>query len=652
MRLVIHKYKRIENLTINVPAEIRAGNGIGKSTAVEAFSFCFTGKNLQGKEIESVYDTRVDLHEAIADVSFFDDYNNEYRRTVKPVFYFDKKGIEQVKTLCSTTCSKNGIPCNDFSGEFSDFLKFGTDYFFRLKPEEQRNVFIDLLKSKLPDYDIKTALERRKELEKAQRETKADIELKSTQLKSVKDVAVSIIHFEISAQNDEFLRLSQVDNSKAIEDVNKANNELIEKFSKAKKELLENQSSIERAITANDESIQKVKSNISELEAKIYSPLSVISTTELKKQVEDVKSELKNLKFYETLEQYYDAKADKNPVVSENMVEIERLSGLTFEEPKELTSNCPLSGEFCETAKLHSLSAAKLAFSKDIESEIITLKAENRTILTKEMSEVNNNYLTVKSKLDRLEKELTELEADNEKSSSNYETLKNQFEEGKKHTLKSYETQLHLLSDKKTELEKQFNAAKLAIDNFIEPILQKLPEDVAISEHLITAHDEFLAIEKEITGQTAINENNVKLRAEYNESIKALQKSIFEIGEKLAVLNTEISDYFSNLGQVVKTEFPGDIEIDVQLLEYVLTKNEWKDCFKITANGCVFPSECNGALQSNLKLQLLAGFQRLANYTGVTLMDNCEGNTTQPIDTCGLKTVLAFATFDKELTIK
>ena len=36
------------------------------------------------------------------------------------------------------------------------------------------------------------------------------------------------------------------------------------------------------------------------------------------------------------------------------------------------------------------------------------------------------------------------------------------------------------------------------------------------------------------------------------------------------------------------------LEIGVQLQEYVITTGEYSDIFKITANGKVFPYECNG----------------------------------------------------------
>jgi hypothetical protein len=94
------------------------------------------------------------------------------------------------------------------------------------------------------------------------------------------------------------------------------------------------------------------------------------------------------------------------------------------------------------------------------------------------------------------------------------------------------------------------------------------------------------------------------------------------------------------------------LKLMLNFLEHVMSKDEYKDCFKITANGKVFPFECNGALQNNVKMQILFNLQRLKNYNSVTIMDNCEANTSQPINTLGLNCVIAFATFDNELLIK
>jgi len=202
------------------------------------------------------------------------------------------------------------------------------------------------------------------------------------------------------------------------------------------------------------------------------------------------------------------------------------------------------------------------------------------------------------------------------------------------------------------ELKKQLTGKQTEFSQLIEPTLEKLPEQLEISDELKDAHTAFELLKIDINKAIGVNENNVKLIAERSKEIKEKQANLLIIGEKIVTLTQEISDYFSNLSGVVKQEFAGDIEIDVELLEYVMSRDEYKDCFKITANGKVFPYECNGALQNNVKMQVLFNLQRLKGYTGVTVMDNCEANTSQPINTLGLNCVLAFATYDNELIIK
>lgn len=369
MKIKITKFKTVENLIIEVPAQIKGGNGLGKSTILEAISFVLTGKNLDGKEFEQVYDNRADLHDAIADVSYFDNYGNEFQRIVNPIFQTNRAGVEEIKIKRSTECRKNSIPCNDFSDEFQDFYKFGTDYFFNQKEDIQRQIFIDILKSKLPDYDVNSVSLKLKELKKSQK--------------------------------------IEVDAVKNLQDANK---------------------------NTKDVEVPEMPTKINNF-GKCYSELNL----------------------------------------------------------------CPFA---------------------------------------------------------------------------------------------------------------------------------------------------------EIIGAKAINENNAKLITERSEIIKEKQINLLQIIDEMVILESEISKYFSNLTNIVKSEFSGDILIDVELLEHVMSRDEYKDCFKITANGKVFPYECNGALQNNVKMQILYNLQRLRGYTGITIMDNAESNTTQPINTLGLNCVLAGAGYEWKLTIK
>ena len=171
MKIVIHKFKTLQDFEVAVPAEILGGNGTGKTTILEAISFVLTGKAPNGSEFKTIYDNRVDLHDAIADVSYFDNYGNEFRRIVEPTFATSRNGEEHIKILRGTRCLKDGIDVTDFSAEFADFYKFGTDYFFNQKEGDQRNIFVELMKSLLPDFDVKKAQLQLKSLKKTRIKT-------------------------------------------------------------------------------------------------------------------------------------------------------------------------------------------------------------------------------------------------------------------------------------------------------------------------------------------------------------------------------------------------------------------------------------------------------------------------------------------------
>ena len=223
MKILIRKFKRLENLELKVPAEITGGNGIGKTSILEAISFVLTGKDQNGKEFSQVYDNRVDLHDAIADVSYFDDYGNEFRRVVEPTFTTSRSGEETLKIMRSTRCTKNGIDTNDFSSEFNDFYKFGTDYFFNQKETDQRAMFIDLMKSLLPDYDVAESQLRMKSLKKTQRDTQSDITSERKAIKLIQNVEVKDIPADIEALENEYQNLikSSSNNQSLISEINR-----------------------------------------------------------------------------------------------------------------------------------------------------------------------------------------------------------------------------------------------------------------------------------------------------------------------------------------------------------------------------------------------------------------------------------------------
>lgn len=653
MKIQINKFKSLENLTFSIPCQIVGGNGLGKSTILEAISFALTGKNLDGKEFEQVYDNRVDIHDAIADASYFDNYGNEFQRIVKPVFQTNRAGIEEIKIKRSTECRKNGIVVNDFSDEFQDFYKFGTDYFFNQKEDVQRSIFIDILKSKLPDYNVNAAALKLKELKKSQKIEVDLVEDLQNANKNTKDVEVPVIPADIEKFNDEYLSLASVDNSEAVSEINKKNNEKQSIYLKNKSELSQSISDTEIQIGKVKSSIETETELLENVKKSVFVPKVEESCESLVNEVGLLSKKIEKLQYFESLEVYASLYFDNNPILVENRTKISEILAEQFVYvPNAESGNCPISGKHCGTAERSSEVSAKYKFDADVNTRVTALKAKNREILEKEMAAVNREYNAVKSDLQEAERKLNRVVESNKLVESDNALKEMGFEMQKKEEVLTISKKIIELETEFKSLSKQLTEKQTELSALIEPPPEKLPESVEISEELKTAHAEFERINEQIIGANAINANNAKLIESRSTEIKLKQASLLQIIEKITTLTTEISDYFSNLATIVKQEFAGDIEIDVQLLEYVISKDEYKDCFKITANGKVFPYECNGALQNNVKMQVLANLQRLKGYTGVTVMDNCEANTTQPVNTCGLNCVLAYATLENELIIK
>ena len=636
MKITIHKFKALQELTIEIPAEIKGANASGKTTILEAISFVLTGKDLSGNEFKQVYDYRQDLHDAVADVSYFDDYGNEYRRTVSAVFQTSRAGVEEIKVKRNTVCRKNGIAVNDFSDEFSDFAKLGTDYFFRQKEDVQRSIFIEAMKSKMPDYDVNANSLKLKELKKSQKQAIADIDTLRKMQKGIIDVAVPEIDSELSALNKQYETLASVDNSAEIEKVNKLNNILMSNHQSAKNRITVDINTKSIRLFTIAESIPKIEADLNRLKSLNFEPLLISDTNVLSEQFDTLKTKLSTLEYYDTLEHYAAKNFAKNPVLVANQKLITEINADSAEV--ELSSDCPLNGQFCEVAKLNSKQA-----------KIVAIKAENRAILQGQMSADNTVYLTAKSQADYAEKMLNDAIERNKKIQAENDEKKRAFDIDKTNKIANLEAELKRLAAEKNNAEQKIKELSEQLEQLVEPVMAKLPESMEISEELKMAHQRYQVVQTAIIEANAVNMNNSKNRAKWENEISENQGKLFELNSQITDLTAQISDYFSNLKSIVSTEFAGEIEIGVELLEYVISKDEYKDCFRITANGKVFPYECNGALQNNTKLQVLASLQRLMGYTGITVMDNCESNTSTPINTCGLKCVLTYATHDEEL---
>ncbi len=646
MKILIRKFKRLENLTVKIPSEIIGGNGLGKTSILEAISFVLTGKDQTGREFAQIYDNRVDLHDAIADVSYFDDYGNEFRRVVEPTFTTSRSGEETLKIMRSTRCTKNGIDTNDFSGEFQDFYKFGTDFFFNQKETDQRAIFIDLMKSLLPDYDVAEAQLKMKSLKKTQRDTQSDITSERKALKLIQDVEVKEIPADLEALENEYQNLikSSSDNQRLISEINRENNKLLSEYRNAKSNLELKIQSNKLNLKNSQNEIQHLTTTLKQVESTSFNGYEETDTSALKESLEKANLKLSETTYYTDLKEFAKVYAKSNPIVSSNIERIKRLKNATpdnLPEGEELTDVCSSCGV-----------ASQKVLENGIKNIIDGLKAENKQILESEMRAVNGVYLTLKDERDRLQAQLNRVEEQNKKNAENAEKLKRAFNIKKTNQIEELKKEISIQEKNIVTFEAEISSLEKQLEDLQEPKMKELPTELTISDELQEAHNEYQKLRDEIVGAKAVNANNKEKKALAELEIKKMQSTLMEVDAEIIKLQEEITDYFSNLTDVVDKEFSGKIKIGVQLQELIISKDEYRDVFKITADGKVFPHECNGALINNTKLQVLATLQRLKGYNGITIMDNAEANTTQPIEPCGLNLVIARATSDKELIIK
>ena len=640
MKITIHKFKRLENLTIGVPAQITGGNGLGKTTILEAISFCLTGKNLDGSTFDEVYDYRVDLKEALADVSFFDDYGNEYRRKVQPVFETNRHGEEKLKVLRNTSCTKNKIDCNDFASEFEDFYKFGTGFFFNQKETEQRSIFIELMKSLLPDFDVKEAQGKLKSLKKTQREAVGEIKSIRAMLKKISIEEVPEIPEILQLKENEYQEILQSSskNAELISKINTENNAIISAFRTKKTELENSIFEKVRDRKRLESDVSEFVENLKTLKDKKFEPAKIEDLASFQAQLNELKVKLEATPYFTTLEDFAKENALNNPIVKQNIAKLEALRSGSSDEP--VSDICPCCGVKSDEALNNSLNA-----------KIDEIKKENRSLLEFDMREANNKHLSIKDEFERVANSLNSINAKNATIKKENEANKRKFDIEKSNNVFNAEKFIKDFTVKIDLLNAEIKVLQTELDGLKEPKLKELPTETTISEELESFHQSFVELSEEITGAKAVNKNNANIKAKSEDEIKEHQALIANLDSEIVELQAKISDYFSNLDGVVKKEFGGQIEIGVQLQEYVITKDDYKDCFKIIADGKVFPSECNGAFKNNVKLQLLRGLQKLRKYNGITIFDNAEANTTEKINGDGLNLVIARATEDKELII-
>lgn len=646
MKTVIKKFKRAENIEVNIPATIRGGNGLNKTTILESIAFVLTGKDINGKEFPELYDNRQDLHDAFADVTFFDDFGNTFQRIVKPKFSINRQGEEKISILRSTKCLKNGIECPDFADNFADFKKYGTDMIFSMKPDEQRNAFIELLKKELPDFDLNEKNAELKQLKRAQKTERDAIKFMNDNV--ILDVEVP----EVTIDDSEYQSAILINNPEVVRRAKEDNEKRMKEYNDEYASRLKSKSDLEQLLVEKTFKLSSLNKELDHVYNSTPDLLCESETSSLENEIKQFEIELSQAKYYNSINEVFEDNMG-NPIIKANIAKIKEIQDeVFFFDRKEKQGGCPLTNEYCEIAEKYQEKSEIVKFESDKEERIRLLKNSNRTTLLQIQGETNEKYIALKSKIDRLKSELEKEIAYNDKVEEKNKQTLSTFAKSKEDAINSIKrriSEIGNLSDIEIAISQASEAIEAIRTSGVE--LESVSYN-QISPELIESHRLY---ELEVLAKTdaeAINRHNEKLRKEKELEKTAKKQTLFEIAERIAKIQQEITDYFANLADIVTKKFAGDHVIELKLQEYVITTDDYKDCFVILADKKEFPTSCNGAMVNNVKCQILNGLQKMAGYKGVTLFDNAEANTTTPLNTLDLNIVVASATNDKTLNIK
>ena len=161
MKVEIKKFAAMRNVNFEAPVNISGANGSGKTSIMDSISFCLTGKNSHGEQInENSYNSKEPAEQQFCEVSI-EVGGHTYTRRIEPVFKTNREGETYVAVKCSTSLYVDGVKQDnaDAFSRFDDYLLLSTDTFFMKDWKEQLMIVDQFLKTHLPDdfkdFDLK-----------------------------------------------------------------------------------------------------------------------------------------------------------------------------------------------------------------------------------------------------------------------------------------------------------------------------------------------------------------------------------------------------------------------------------------------------------------------------------------------------------------
>ncbi len=657
MKISIKKFATLKDVPFSAPVQISGANGAGKTSIMDAVAFCLTGKNSHGEQVnEMSYNSNEPAEQQFCEVSI-EVGGHTYTRRIEPIFKTNRDGETYIATKCSTSLYVDKIKQDnaDAFKQFDDYLLLSTDTFFMKDWKEQLMIIDQFLKSHLPDdfknFDLK---------EENQKLKSAKAELKDVQ-KSQKEINIllrNLINPDMPEMSDDdiFEKIEILNKIQRLE--NKQNLEL-EKVKQA------HQKELEIFDKANQEyhfKISELKNRKNTIENEIFKPVkltpikdltslenSLIEQNQIVSKLNDLKNRATNFEIFDDFKEF--VKAKKSVFCIENVKLIEKL------ETSKTADTCPYT-------HVHSPECAKVV-NENIAEKIKDLALENKSVLEAEFLMYQKEFEAIfdgqnpkdyiknlTSKIDAEQKKLVEIDAQILERKSENEKIKQINKEIEAENEASEADFVKI----KAEKLKQIEAEILAITAPIMPVLDFQNSEIKTEiQNLKNELEKFNKIEAEIKDAEAIINHNEKLRLQYENDLQDLKIRFLNVQKSIAEITEAIKNYSENIKTEFSNHFPGKLEIDIEVMEYIITTGDYNQTFFFVVNGKRFDlnikanNRLNGALMNNAKIQILAGLQKLSGKNYPILIDNAEANTTQAIDNCGKDLITFTANFDEEL---
>jgi len=650
MKVEIKKFGELQDIKFETPIKIEAKNKTGKTTILNAVAWCLFGKDIEGNEMGvRVYKSSESVEEQFAEVNIFFG-GTQFTRKAAPTFTRGGELKSRVNTELSIDLNKVN------QAEWEKFFNFKTFkgtklinidlltcnplLFLKLDYKDKKAILNEIAVSdneELRNFDLKTMQDRRKTLQKQLNSNYSEQELIQKKTKDIIDVEIEEISAEIVDAREQYLTLSQSDNTELIAKINNENALNLAQRHSQKREL-------SGKIISIDNKIAELNGEIDREEKRVVDDI-LKSKKELKDSEEEEKyltmilANLNNAKKYTDVKTFYSEHKewlDEKEYIRMILNSISKLKKLEFNGEE---ANCPITNNACDIAKNN----ARESFEIDKANKIKKTKEDFLYFVEIEMKYYNRKYDDLeydynkqKEKVDKIQKENYAIIEDNKRiEKDNAEIILN-FEKTKGKKIKDLQEEVEKLKSKLDDLSNELTTLEQT------PVeIKTLPQTKEISAEIRELNAEWERLNEKYIGNSAINGNNAKIRKEYADTLKELKQNYIKLTKEFEKVKAEIFEYIQKISDKLKNIFAGKYELTFELFSETLDGEINDDVCNIYANGQLYLNE---ATTVNVGMQILAGLQYFYKKDYTVLLDRAE--SLNEVDTYGLDMICTKVTND------